>query len=67
MATVYDVRQKLTAEVLKEIESIGNGGCLAPEANAETVAMNYRQRLGFVEGLRHALTVVDELERESQR
>lgn len=59
----YDFQQKLKEEVNKESMEIALGTCFPPQADASTIAMHYRERLGYLAGLRRALMVLEDLER----
>lgn len=62
--TVHDVKQRIVQAMAAESDRIGRGGCTHPDFSASQVAMEYRERIGYVMGLHAALDLIEELERE---
>ena len=63
MATIYDAQQKISEALQNEIHNVGQGVCADNERTADWHAMQYRHRIGVVEGLKLALTIIEGLER----
>lgn len=62
MATLYDAEQKLLKERADEIFEIGTGSCNNADKSADWLAMEYRHRIGVVDGLDKAIRIIKQLQ-----
>jgi hypothetical protein len=63
-AWFYELSQRLDEEMEKEAAQIAVGTCVTDgTTRADVVAMNYRERVGFLSGLRRAYQVAEALEK----
>lgn len=65
MAWLSDYRTQLTSAIVEAANDISSGGCIPENADVSQTAMAYRARLGFVDGLRRALSILEEVEKMS--
>lgn len=65
MAWLQDYQVKLAAEIAQAALDVSSGGCIPENADVGQVAMAYRSRLGFIEGMRRAMLILEEVEKMS--
>ena len=63
MATLVDAHVAITDAMQQEIARVGMGGCTTPDMNAEQIAMQYNERIGFIMGMQRALHLIEDLQK----
>lgn len=61
MSAYWQVQQVIEEAIGKEAQDIVSGTCVNAES-VEATAMNYRERLGYIEGLKKALQIINDVE-----
>jgi hypothetical protein len=63
-AFYYELSRRLGTAMEKEAAEIAVGGCVSdPGTSVDAVAMLYRERVGYLQGLKRAFQIADDIER----